>query len=118
MSTSRPSVWFSLPGNTEDVEDLGLLKLDVLGVRMQSAMAHAVAEIERSTGHRIDLDDAAQVPPDDPKTFQLIKSSQTLGAFRPNRLVSVTSSPGCSPRPSTISWSTSRFSGRDLSRPT
>ena len=34
----------------EDVEDLGLLKLDVLGVRMQSAMAHAVTEIE--AGHR------------------------------------------------------------------
>lgn len=34
----------------EDVEDLGLLKLDVLGVRMQSAMAHAVAEIRRGTG--------------------------------------------------------------------
>ncbi|KUL41090.1 DNA polymerase III subunit alpha [Streptomyces regalis] len=66
----------------EDVEDLGLLKLDVLGVRMQSAMAHAVAEIERTTGRRIDLDDAAQVPPDDPKTFQLIKSSQTLGCFQ------------------------------------
>ena len=27
----------------EDVEDLGLLKLDVLGIRMQSSMAHAVA---------------------------------------------------------------------------
>ena len=25
----------------DDVEDLGLLKLDVLGIRMQSAMAHA-----------------------------------------------------------------------------
>ena len=40
----------------DDVEELGLLKLDVLGVRMQSAMAHAVAEIERATGERIDLD--------------------------------------------------------------
>jgi error-prone DNA polymerase len=26
----------------DDVEDLGLLKLDVLGIRMQSSMAHAV----------------------------------------------------------------------------
>ena len=34
----------------DDVEDLGLLKLDVLGIRMQSAMAHAVAEIERVEG--------------------------------------------------------------------
>src|SRR5690606_34927556 len=38
----------------DDVETLGLLKLDVLGIRMQSAMAHAVAEIERTTGERID----------------------------------------------------------------
>ena len=29
----------------DDVEELGLLKLDVLGIRMQSAMAHAVAEV-------------------------------------------------------------------------
>ncbi|MFJ9177512.1 DNA polymerase III subunit alpha [Streptomyces sp. NPDC102360] len=66
----------------EDVEDLGLLKLDVLGVRMQSAMAHSVAEIERSTGERVDLDDPEQVPPGDPKTYQLIKNSQTLGCFQ------------------------------------
>ena len=49
----------------DDVEDLGLLKLDVLGIRMQSAMAHAVAEIERVDGVEIDLDDEAQVPFDD-----------------------------------------------------
>ncbi len=40
----------------DDVEELGLLKLDVLGVRMQSSMAHALDEIERATGERIDLD--------------------------------------------------------------
>ena len=34
----------------DDVEDLGLLKLDVLGIRMQSSMAHAVDEIERLDG--------------------------------------------------------------------
>ena len=66
----------------EDVEDLGLLKLDILGVRMQSAMAHAVTEIARTTGRRIDLDDPVQVPPDDPAMFELIRSSQTLGCFQ------------------------------------
>ncbi|MFG3283508.1 DNA polymerase III subunit alpha [Streptomyces sp. NPDC048111] len=66
----------------EDVEDLGLLKLDVLGVRMQSAMAHAVAEIGRATGEELDLDDPAQVPPGDPKTYRLIKSTETLGCFQ------------------------------------
>ncbi|MGW1560166.1 DNA polymerase III subunit alpha [Streptomyces sp. NPDC002144] len=63
----------------DDVEDLGLLKLDVLGVRMQSAMAHAVAEVERATGERIDLDGLAG---GDPATYQLIRSAETLGCFQ------------------------------------
>ncbi|MEU7487968.1 DNA polymerase III subunit alpha [Streptomyces sp. NPDC042319] len=66
-----------------DVEDLGLLKLDVLGVRMQSAMAHATAEIGRATGRPApDLDDPAQVPPGDPATYGLIRSTETLGCFQ------------------------------------
>ncbi|WP_405752378.1 DNA polymerase III subunit alpha [Streptomyces sp. NBC_00012] len=63
----------------EDVEDLGLLKLDVLGVRMQSAMAHAVAEIGRASGRAVDLD---AVEPDDPETYRLIRSAETLGCFQ------------------------------------
>ncbi|MFI9255325.1 DNA polymerase III subunit alpha [Streptomyces sp. NPDC053069] len=63
----------------EDVEDLGLLKLDVLGVRMQSAMAHAVAEVERVTGERVDLD---ALPEGDPETYRLIRSTETLGCFQ------------------------------------
>ncbi|WP_330236751.1 DNA polymerase III subunit alpha [Streptomyces sp. NBC_00566] len=63
----------------EDVEDLGLLKLDVLGVRMQSAMAHAVAEVERASGERVDLD---ALPEGDPETYRLIRSTETLGCFQ------------------------------------
>ncbi|MGC5364955.1 DNA polymerase III subunit alpha [Streptomyces sp. DT24] len=63
----------------EDVEHLGLLKLDVLGVRMQSAMAHAVTELKRATGEDLDLD---AVPPDDPETYRLIRSAETLGCFQ------------------------------------
>ena len=66
----------------DDVEDLGLLKLDVLGIRMQSAMAHAVAEVARVDGVGIDLDDEAQVPFDDPDTYDLISSARTLGVFQ------------------------------------
>ncbi len=66
----------------DDVEDLGLLKLDVLGIRMQSSMAHAVDEIERLEGVRIDLDDEQQVPRDDPRTFHLISQAKTLGCFQ------------------------------------
>ncbi|MFF4188948.1 DNA polymerase III subunit alpha [Streptomyces sp. NPDC001691] len=66
----------------EDVEDLGLLKLDVLGVRMQSAMAHAVAEIHRTSGETIDLDDPQQVPLDDFWAFKMIQNSDTVGMFQ------------------------------------
>ncbi|MFG2555170.1 DNA polymerase III subunit alpha [Streptomyces sp. NPDC048581] len=66
----------------EEIEALGNIKLDVLGVRMQSAMAHAVVEIERTTGNLIDLDDPRQVPLDDVFAFKLIQESQTLGLFQ------------------------------------
>ncbi|WP_416980695.1 DNA polymerase III subunit alpha [Streptomyces sp. T028] len=66
----------------EEIEALGNIKLDVLGVRMQSAMAHAVAEIERTTGRHITLDDPQQVPLDDTFAFKLIQDSQTLGLFQ------------------------------------
>ncbi|MFJ6854740.1 DNA polymerase III subunit alpha [Streptomyces sp. NPDC091271] len=63
----------------DDVEHLGLLKLDVLGVRMQSAMAHAVTELKRASGQEVDLD---AVPQGDPETYRLIKSAETLGCFQ------------------------------------
>jgi len=63
----------------DDVETLGLLKLDVLGVRMQSALAHAVAEVERVDHEQINLD---AVPLDDPRTYGLISSAHTLGCFQ------------------------------------
>ena len=66
----------------DDVEDLGLLKLDVLGIRMQSAMAHAAEEIRRVDGLEVDVDDEAQVCRDDPATYALIQSTKTLGCFQ------------------------------------
>ena len=64
----------------DDVEDLGLLKLDILGIRMQSSMAHAVAETERVTGERIDLD--ALAPFDDPDVYAMIARAETIGCFQ------------------------------------
>ena len=88
-----------------DMDPMGMLKLDVLGVRMQSAMAFAVREVIRihpgkaevvaAGGHqtgpggegpdyissdgRIDLN---AVPFDDEATFELIRSTHTLGCFQ------------------------------------
>ena len=63
----------------DDVETMGLLKLDILGIRMQSAMAHSIDEIARTTGATIDLD---AIPFDDPETYALIQSTRTLGCFQ------------------------------------
>ncbi len=77
--------WLGFPMtqfDKDDVETLGFLKLDVLGIRMQSAMAHAVAEVARVSGERIDLDDEVQVAHDDEATYELIRTTRTLGMFQ------------------------------------
>jgi error-prone DNA polymerase len=63
----------------DDVEAVGLLKLDVLGVRMQSAIAYSMKEIERVHAEKIDID---AVPLDDTATYELIQSTKTLGIFQ------------------------------------
>lgn len=64
----------------DDVEAIGLLKLDVLGIRMQSSIAYALREIERVEGERVDIDILS--PYDDPQTYDMIAKSVTLGCFQ------------------------------------
>jgi error-prone DNA polymerase len=68
-----------LQADKDDVEELGLAKLDILGVRMQSSISHAVGEVERTRGEALDLD---SLPHDDEKTFELVRTSKTLGCFQ------------------------------------
>ena len=63
----------------DDVEAVGLLKLDVLGVRMQSTIAYSLKEIERVHKDVVDID---TVPLDDAATYELIQSTRTLGIFQ------------------------------------
>jgi error-prone DNA polymerase len=63
----------------DDVETVGLIKLDVLGVRMQSAMAYTLAEVERTRGEQVDLDALGRT---DEPTFEMIRSARTLGCFQ------------------------------------
>ena len=74
-ASGYPMVQFDKDG----VESIGLLKLDVLGVRMQSSIAYAISEIKRTTGTELDID---RIPLDDAPTFDLIKSTRTLGIFQ------------------------------------
>jgi error-prone DNA polymerase len=82
--TPVESSWLGFPMSQfdkDDVEEMGFLKLDVLGIRMQSAMAHATAEISRVSAQDtlIDIDD---IPLDDAATYALIQSTKTLGCFQ------------------------------------
>lgn len=63
----------------DDMDPMGMLKLDILGVRMQSSMAYAIREIERVSNKSIDLD---AIPRDDKETFRQIRTTNTLGIFQ------------------------------------
>ena len=63
----------------DDVETAGLIKLDVLGVRMQSAMAYTLTEIDRTRGEQVVLDTVGRA---DEPTFEMIRSARTLGCFQ------------------------------------
>jgi len=62
------------------VEELGLLKMDFLGLRNLDVIEIALDLIEASTGARPDVDN--DLPLDDPKTFELLKAGDTTGIFQ------------------------------------
>jgi error-prone DNA polymerase len=63
----------------EDVEALGLVKIDLLSLRTLGAVSDAVDRIERDTGQRPDLD---ALPHDDPEVFRSIRAADTVGVFQ------------------------------------
>ena len=65
--------------NKDDVEDLGLIKMDMLGLRTLSVVAEALGLIENLSGTRPDLD---QLPLTDPKVFEMCSAADTIGVFQ------------------------------------
>lgn len=62
-----------------DVEALGLVKFDALGLRMLASISEADELIERHEGQDLDLN---ALPLDDTRTFNLIRSGDTVGCFQ------------------------------------
>jgi error-prone DNA polymerase len=75
----------SMPGRVvtqfdkEDIEQLGLVKIDLLSLRTLGVVSDALDRIERDTGRRIDLD---SLPHDDPAVYRSISSADTVGMFQ------------------------------------
>src|SRR5437762_648787 len=62
----------------DDCEDLGIVKVDLLGLGMMSVMQDAF-ELCRERGRPLDL---AHIPKDDAKTFEMMQTADTIGVFQ------------------------------------
>jgi len=63
----------------KEIERIGLLKMDFLGLSTLTLINDAIGEITRTTGQQLDID---RLPLDDPKTYQLFQDGQTYGIFQ------------------------------------
>jgi error-prone DNA polymerase len=75
----------SMPGRVviqwdkDDCGDLGIIKVDLLGLGMLQVLQDAVPLIEKHEGVAIDL---AHLPPDDPKVYDMLCRADTVGVFQ------------------------------------
>ncbi len=67
-----------LQWDKSDCEDMGIVKVDLLGLRMMSVLQDALA-VCAARGVPVDL---ARLPKDDPATFRLIQEADTIGVFQ------------------------------------
>jgi len=63
----------------KDVERVGLLKMDFLGLSTLTLIQDCLAEIERTEGTKLDID---AIPLNDERTFRLFSDGQTYGVFQ------------------------------------
>ena len=61
------------------IEELGLLKMDFLGLRTLTVIQDAMDLIEKRYGKKIQFD---QMPMDDPEVYQMISAGKTVGVFQ------------------------------------
>src|SRR5215469_13466353 len=84
LSSFVPLENASMPGRVvaqwdkDDCEDLGIVKVDLLGLGMMSVMQDAF-ELCRERGRPLDL---AHIPQDDPPTFEIMQHADTIGVFQ------------------------------------
>ena len=61
------------------IEEIGLLKMDFLGLRNLDVLESAAGVIERSTGEKIDIE---KLPLDDSKTYRMLTRGDSIGVFQ------------------------------------
>ncbi len=65
--------------NGKDAEDVGMLKMDFLGLKTLSIIKDAVKNIKQRHNIEVDVDN---IPLDDEKTYELYQAGETIGTFQ------------------------------------
>ena len=63
----------------DDIDVLGLYKMDVLGLGMLTCIRRAFDLVAGAGGPRLDL---ASIPPDDPATYAMLRRADSVGVFQ------------------------------------
>jgi len=63
----------------EDCADMGIVKIDLLGLGMMAALEESIDLIERHYGKKVDL---GNLPQDDPKVYASLQIADTVGLFQ------------------------------------
>src|SRR5213082_3461963 len=63
----------------DDCADLGLIKVDLLGLGMLAALEEAIPLVREHEGIDVDL---AHLPPDDPQVYAMLRKADTIGVFQ------------------------------------
>lgn len=79
---SSPKKAIATQFTMNEVEDLGYIKFDILGVSTKSALSEAVRVIKKN--HSIDID-LSKIPLDDKPTLDLLTKGDTIGCFQAER---------------------------------
>ena len=75
----------SMPGRVvvqwdkDDCHDLGIIKVDLLGLGMMAVLEDSIQLIRNNYGEEIDL---AHLPQDDPKVYSALQKADTIGMFQ------------------------------------
>ncbi len=63
----------------EDCADLGIIKVDLLGLGMMAVIEETIQIISRDYGEEVDL---AHLPPNDPAVYSALQQADTIGMFQ------------------------------------
>ena len=79
----------------DDLEALGLLKIDVLALGMLSAIRRTLDIVSEQRGERFEMQD---IPAEDPATYEMISQADTVGVFQIESRAQMTMLPRLQPR--------------------